>query len=123
MRASCLRAARDGINHAGELGEEAVAGVLYDPAPVPRNRRINQLAEVGLELFVRTLLIRAHQTRVPGHVGGEYRGEAADRGHRVSEVVSLNQDYPQRRGDPSPIEGSDCAGGAREPERTKAVGK
>jgi hypothetical protein len=26
------------------------------------------------------LLIRAHKARVPGHIGGEDRGETADRG-------------------------------------------
>jgi len=33
-----------------------------------------------LELLVRALLIRPHQARIAGHVGGEDRGEAADRG-------------------------------------------
>ena len=50
-------------------------------APVLRDLRIDQLPEVRLEPLVRPLLIRTHQARVPGHVGGEDRGEAADRGH------------------------------------------
>ena len=37
--------------------------------------------EMRLEPFVRPLLIRAHQARIARHVGGEDRGEAADRGH------------------------------------------
>jgi hypothetical protein len=46
--------------------------------------RLNQLAEVRLEPLMRPLLIRAHQARVPRHVGGEDRGEAADSGHELS---------------------------------------
>jgi len=37
-----------------------------------------------LQSFVRPLLIGAHQARIPRHVGGEDRGEAADSGNGVS---------------------------------------
>ena len=40
-----------------ELGRQAVAGVFYDPAPVLFDFRIDQLADVGLELLVRPLLL------------------------------------------------------------------
>jgi hypothetical protein len=43
--------------------------------------RLNQLAKMRFEPLVRPLLIRPHQARITGHVGGEDRGEAADRGH------------------------------------------
>jgi hypothetical protein len=76
-----LHGASDGVNHARELCEKAVAGVLYNPAPVLPDLRINQLAEMRLEPFVRPLLIRPHEARVPRHIGGEDRSEAADRGH------------------------------------------
>jgi hypothetical protein len=79
-----LNGATRGIHHARELRQEAVAGVLYDPAPVLLDLRIDQLAEVSLEPLVRPLLIRPHQARVPRHVGGEDRSEAADRGHDLS---------------------------------------
>jgi hypothetical protein len=69
------------IDYACKLGQEAVASVLYDPAPVLRDLRINDLPEVAFEPFVRPLLIRAHEARVPRHIGGEDRGETADRGH------------------------------------------
>jgi hypothetical protein len=48
--------------------------------PMLLDLRLNELREVRLEPLVRALLIRAHQARVPRHVGGEDRGEAADRG-------------------------------------------
>jgi hypothetical protein len=48
---------------------------------VLRDLRLNQLAEMRLEPLVRALLIRPHEARVPRHIGGEDRGEAADRGH------------------------------------------
>jgi hypothetical protein len=76
-----LNGTPDGVHYAGKLGQEPVAGVLYDPASVLGDLRIDQFAEVGLEPFVRPLLIRAHQPRIPRHVGGQDRGEAADRGH------------------------------------------
>ena len=69
------------INNTGKIRQEAVAGVLYDPAPVLGDLRIDQLLEVRLQPLVRPLLIRAHQARIAGHVGGEDRGETADRGH------------------------------------------
>jgi hypothetical protein len=51
-------------------------------APVLRDLRLDQVPEVSLQPFMRPLLIRPHQARVPGHVGGEDRGEAASGGHR-----------------------------------------
>jgi hypothetical protein len=72
------------IDHAPELGEEPVPGVLYDPAAMLPDFRIDQLAEMRLQPFVRPILIRSHQARVPRHIGGEDRGEAADRRHDLS---------------------------------------
>src|SRR5262249_34868593 len=70
------------VNHVRELRQEAVAGVLYDPAPVLPNLRIDQLPAMGLEPFVGPLLIRPDQPRVPRHVGGEDRGGTTNgRGH------------------------------------------
>src|ERR1700730_14096033 len=69
------------IDHALELRQEAVARVLYDPAPVFPYLRIDQLPEMSFEAFVRPFLILAHQARVPGHVGGEDCSEATDRRH------------------------------------------
>ena len=64
----------DGIHHARELGQEAVARVLDDPAPMLRDLRIDQFPEVALEPFVRPLLIHAHQPRIARHIGGKDRG-------------------------------------------------
>jgi hypothetical protein len=44
--------AAHGINNAGELGEEAVSGVLDDPAVVLGDLRVDQLPEVRLQAFV-----------------------------------------------------------------------
>jgi hypothetical protein len=79
-----LHCAAHGIHHARKLRQQAVAGVLHDAAPVLPDLRIDQFPEVRLQPFVRPLLIRPHQARVAGHIGGEDRGEAADRGHRLS---------------------------------------
>src|SRR5262249_56764298 len=63
------------VNHARELNENAVAGVLHDPAVVFLGLRIDHFAEQRSEAPVRTLLVRTHQPRVAGHIGGKYRGE------------------------------------------------
>ena len=76
-----LGSAPDCIHDAGELRQHSVASVLYDPAPVLGYLRVDQLPEVGLKPLVGPLLIRAHEARIPRHVGSEDRGEAADRGH------------------------------------------
>jgi hypothetical protein len=76
-----LQSASHGVHHTGKFGQQPVAGVLYGTAPVFPDLRLDQLPEMRFQAFVRPLLIRAHQARVAGHVGGEDRGEAADGGH------------------------------------------
>jgi adenylate cyclase len=70
------------VRKAGKFGQQPVAGVLYGTAPVFPDLRLDQLPEMRFQAFVRPLLVRPHQTRVSRHVGGEDRGEAADRSHR-----------------------------------------
>ena len=48
-----LDRAPNGVDHARELRQEAVAGVLYDPAPVLLDLRIDQLPEMRFQAFVR----------------------------------------------------------------------
>jgi hypothetical protein len=72
-----LRSAADGVHNARKFRQQAIAGVLYGAAPVLPNLRIDQLGEMRPEAFVRPLLIRSHQTRVAGHIGGEDRGKTA----------------------------------------------
>jgi hypothetical protein len=43
--------------------------------------RIDEFAAMRLEAFVRAFLVRAHQTRVARHIGGQDRGETAGSGH------------------------------------------
>jgi hypothetical protein len=45
------------IYHARKLREQSVAGILYDPAAVLLDLRINQFAEMRPEPLVRSLLI------------------------------------------------------------------
>jgi hypothetical protein len=59
-----------GIDDALELRQQPVPGILYGAAPVLADLRLNQLPKMGLEPFVRSLLIRPHQARIPRHVGG-----------------------------------------------------
>jgi hypothetical protein len=76
-----LRRASHRIYNVRELREEAVAGVLYDPAAVLGDLWADQLPEMRLEPFVRPVLIRSHETRIRRHIGGQDRSEAADMGH------------------------------------------
>jgi hypothetical protein len=48
--------------------------------------RVDQFAKVGFEALVRTLLIRAHQTRITGDIGCQDSGE-----RRVWVMSSLPQ--------------------------------
>jgi hypothetical protein len=47
---------------------------------------------------MRSLLIRAHQTRIPRHIGGEDSGEAASGGHRSPQHLisraEINPKFP-----------------------------
>jgi hypothetical protein len=69
-----LDRAPDGIHSARELCEETVAGILYDPAAVRLDVRIDQLLEMGLEPLVRPLLIRTHEARIPPTRGSRLDG-------------------------------------------------
>jgi hypothetical protein len=80
------------VDHAGEFGQEAIAGVLHDPAVVSGDRWIDQLPEMRPEPFVRALLIRRHQARIARHIGGEDRDEAAGGGHPGSRNSPVPQD-------------------------------
>ena len=80
-----LRGAPHGIYNARKFHQETVASIFYDPAPVLRDLRIDQFAEMRFEPFVRPLLIQPHQARVTCHIGGQDRGKAADRGHFAPE--------------------------------------
>jgi hypothetical protein len=58
------------IHHARKLHEHPVAGVLYDPAPVLFDRRLNELPEMDFEAFVCAFLVRPHQPRIADHISG-----------------------------------------------------
>ena len=65
-----------GIDRAGEVGDDAVAGGVEDAAPVRRDQLIDDGAAC-LEPGERADLVTRHQPAVAGNVGGEDRGEFA----------------------------------------------
>jgi hypothetical protein len=69
------------IHHARELDQHPVPRGFDDPAMVFGDLGVDQRAAVCLEAFVRPLFVHPHQAGIAGHVGGEDRGQAADRGH------------------------------------------
>jgi hypothetical protein len=64
----------DRVDDAGEFREHSIAGILYDaPAMLP-DLRIDEIAEMPSQPLMCALLIRSHQPRIAGHIGGEDRG-------------------------------------------------
>jgi hypothetical protein len=68
-------------DHTRKFRQQSVTGILYDPAVVLRDLRIDQFPEMRPQAFVRALLILTHQLRIARHIGGEDRGETVGRGH------------------------------------------
>ena len=65
-----------GIDRAGEVGDDAVAGGVEDAAPVRRDQLVDDDA-ARLQPGERADLVARHQPAVAGNVGGEDRGEFA----------------------------------------------
>ena len=86
------RAARR-IDNAREFHEHAVAGGLDDAPAVLADLGIDELTAMRLEALECTLLIAAHQPRIPGHIGGKDRRQTACDGllHRLPTRFTFNQ--------------------------------
>jgi hypothetical protein len=69
------------IHYARELSEQPVASRLHNAAAMLADFWIDQLAPMRLEALKGALLVRAHQTRIARHVGGENSGKAPGGGH------------------------------------------
>jgi len=69
------------IDDAAEFGQQAIAGIFDSTATVLGNLRIDQLAQMRSEPFVRALFVRPHQPRIAGHICGKDSGETAVGGH------------------------------------------
>ena len=72
-----LDRALDGVNHARELDQRAVARELDRPAAALGDLGIDEVLAKRLEPGVRACLVLAHQPTVTDHIGGEDRGELA----------------------------------------------
>src|SRR6516225_2146345 len=55
-----------------------------DAAVMLRDSRIDELMAQRFEAFERAFLVRPHQPRIPGHIGGKDRGETAGLIHAAS---------------------------------------
>jgi hypothetical protein len=58
------------VDHARKLSQQAVSGVLYNASAVLLDLRLDQLPQVRPQPLVRPLLIRPHEARIAGHIGG-----------------------------------------------------
>jgi len=65
------------IHYAAELGQQPVSGGLDNSPTMLSNLRIDQGAQVILELGVGTLLIQASQAAVSDHIGCQDRGKTS----------------------------------------------
>jgi len=61
--------------------QQSVARCFKEPAVVRGNRRIDQLGPDRSEPLKGAALVRFHEPRVTGHVGGKDGSETAGRGH------------------------------------------
>jgi hypothetical protein len=61
---------------AGIFEQEAVPGVLHDPAAVIENDRVYR-ASVRLERGMRSRLVDTHHARVAGDVSADYGGQTS----------------------------------------------
>ena len=91
-RALQLGGAADRVDDAREFHQHPVAGRLDDAAGVLADLRIDQLAAMRLEAFVRAFLVRSHQPRIARHIGGEDRGETAALAHVFSPAANRRPD-------------------------------
>jgi hypothetical protein len=69
-RALHLGGAADGVDDAGEFHQHPVTGRLDDAAGMLADLRVEELAAMRLEAFVRAFLVRTHQARIARHIGG-----------------------------------------------------
>ena len=79
------------IDDAGKFHQQPIAGGLDDAAMVFGDLRIDELTAQRFEAFERALLVRPHQPRIPRHVGGKDRGEAAGGGHLRTVLISFRE--------------------------------
>src|SRR5204863_3413954 len=61
------------IDDTGELREQTVAGGFDDAAAVLGNLRVAEFAPDRLQCRERPFLVRAHQPRIAGDIGRQYR--------------------------------------------------
>jgi hypothetical protein len=73
--------AAQGVDNAGELDQQPVAGCLDKAAAVLGDFRIEEFATQRSEAFEGAALVSADQPRIAGHIGGEDRRETAGRCH------------------------------------------
>src|SRR5262249_21393187 len=66
-----------GLDGAGEIHQQAVAGALHDASLVRGNARLDEFAEMFLEPPKRAFLVAAHEPAIAGDVDRQDCGELA----------------------------------------------
>src|SRR5262245_28460463 len=65
------------LDRAWKLRQEAIAGVVYDPAPVFGDCRMDSLRQQSAQFGVRGFLGIVHEPRIASHIGCQYRRQPA----------------------------------------------
>ena len=76
----------DGVDHAAELDDAAIASALDDPAAMRVDRRIDQVASQPPQSRQGSPLVGSGETAVADDVGDKDRGELAGLDHRASQM-------------------------------------
>ena len=75
------------VDNPGKLGKEAVASILYDPAAVLFDVRLNKLPEMGFEPLVGS----SHRVSAPSHArGGTFWHTGRSHFDKFSPAISAN---------------------------------
>jgi len=61
--------ATHGVDHTDKLCQQSVACRFDNVTAVLAYLRVDQITEMGLQAFVRTLLVGFHQPRITRHIG------------------------------------------------------
>ena len=75
------------VDHAAELGENSVARALHNAPAMDGDRRIEQIAPERPEPSQRTILVRACETAITDHVGGQNRRDFSGVVHAVAHLL------------------------------------
>src|SRR6516164_3495903 len=96
-----IQGAANRVDHAAELDEGAVTGVLDDPAAMFADPRLDDLTPIGEQTEMSALLVVRHQTRIADDIGRKDRRQSPFNTQRLGQAVNPPRPKtPPRQGHP-----------------------